>query len=80
MCHSLANCEDHYFKFAQHRRPSDVHVHFFGTSQLSHTTRYWKYRPGYEVRIDAPTGSSPLVSVVATGDDESSAPVTVRLA
>lgn len=80
MCHSLANCEDHHFKYAQHRRPGDVHVHFFGTSKLSHTTRDWKYRPGDEIRIEAPTFSSPLVNVVAAGDDRSSAPVTVRQA
>lgn len=80
MCHSLANCEDHHFKYAQHRRPGDVHVHFFGTSKLSHTTRDWKYQPGDKIRIDAPKFSSPLVNTVAASDDESSAPVTVRLA
>jgi hypothetical protein len=36
MCHSLANMEHHHFKFAPHRRPGDVHVHFFGTSALSY--------------------------------------------
>lgn len=80
MCHSLANCEDHHFKYAQHRRPGDVHIHFFGTSKLSHTTRDWQYQPGDEIRIEAPTFSSPLVNVVAAGDDDSSDPVTVRLA
>jgi hypothetical protein len=35
MCHSLRNIEHHHFKFAAHRRPSDVHVHFFGTDYLS---------------------------------------------
>lgn len=80
MCHSLANCEDHHFKYAQHRRPGDVHIHFFGTSKLSHTTRDWKYQPGDEIRIEAPTFGSPLVNVVAAGDDGSAAPVAVRLA
>jgi len=78
MCHSLANCEDHHFKYAQHRRPGDVHVHFFGTSKLSHTTRDWQYQPDDEIRIEAPTFSSPLVNVVAAGEDASAAPVTVR--
>ena len=36
MCHSLANMEHHHFKFGVHRRPGDVHVHFFGTSALSY--------------------------------------------
>jgi hypothetical protein len=35
MCHSLANLEHHHFKFAGHRRPGDVHVHFFGACALS---------------------------------------------
>jgi hypothetical protein len=35
MCHSLQNIEHHHFKFELHRRPGDVHVHFFGTASLS---------------------------------------------
>jgi hypothetical protein len=35
MSHSLRNLEHHHFKFAQHRRPGDVHVHFFGAHSLS---------------------------------------------
>jgi hypothetical protein len=35
MCHSLANMEHHHFKFAGHRQPGDVHVHFFGANALS---------------------------------------------
>src|SRR5438105_13309348 len=35
MCHSLENIEHHHFKFEAHRRPGDVHVHFFGTAALS---------------------------------------------
>jgi hypothetical protein len=35
MCHSLRNLEHHHFKFESHRRPCDVHVHFFGTDCLS---------------------------------------------
>jgi hypothetical protein len=35
MCHSLANIEHHHFKFETHRRPGDVHVHFFGACSLS---------------------------------------------
>jgi hypothetical protein len=35
MCHSLANLEHHHFKFAAHRQPSMVHVHFMGADSLS---------------------------------------------
>lgn len=35
MCHSLRNIEHHHFKFEAHRRPGDVHVHYFGTDCLS---------------------------------------------
>lgn len=35
MCHSLQNIEHHHFKFDEHRRPGDVHVHFFGADCLS---------------------------------------------
>jgi hypothetical protein len=35
MCHSLANLEHHHFKFEAHRRPGDVHVHYYGAPRLS---------------------------------------------
>jgi len=35
MCHSLVNMEHHHFKFDSHRRPGDVHVHFFGADAFS---------------------------------------------
>jgi hypothetical protein len=35
MCHSLANIEHHHFKFAAHRQPGVVHVHFMGADCLS---------------------------------------------
>ena len=35
MCHSLRNIEQHHFKFETHRRPGDVHVHYFGACALS---------------------------------------------
>ena len=35
MCHSLQNMEHHHFKFETHRRPGDVHVHYFGAHSLS---------------------------------------------
>ena len=35
MSHSLRNLEHHHFKFEAHRRPGDVHIHFFGAHSLS---------------------------------------------
>ena len=35
MCHSLANMEHHHFKYDLHRRPGDVHVHYFGACGIS---------------------------------------------
>ena len=35
MCHSLSNIEHHHFKFEPHRRPGDLHIHFFGASAFS---------------------------------------------
>jgi hypothetical protein len=54
MSHSLANLEDHHFKYPQHRQPGDIHVHFFGTSKLSLQHRTWIYQTGdvIEVQFD----------------------------
>jgi hypothetical protein len=35
MCHSIANLEQHHFKYADFCRPGDVHIHFYGASVLS---------------------------------------------
>jgi hypothetical protein len=35
MSHTLANLEHHHFKYPAHRRPGDVHVHFFGADAFS---------------------------------------------
>jgi hypothetical protein len=35
MCHSLANIEHHHFKYESHRRPGDLHIHFFGADAFS---------------------------------------------
>ncbi len=80
MSHSLANCEDHHFKYPQHRVPGDVHLHYFGTSRLSHSTRDWKFADGDEIRIDAPEFSASLVNTVRRSVKPKSAPVQVRSA
>jgi hypothetical protein len=35
MSHSLANLEHHHFKYAQHQRAGDVHIHFYGADAFS---------------------------------------------
>jgi hypothetical protein len=35
MCRTLANLEHHHFKYDTHRRPGDVHIHFFGADAFS---------------------------------------------
>ncbi|MGB7157850.1 MAG: AraD1 family protein [Tepidisphaeraceae bacterium] len=39
MCHTLTNLEHHHFKHAEHRRPGDAHVHFFGADFFSFKDR-----------------------------------------
>ena len=78
MCHSLANCEDHHFKYPQHRQPGDVHLHYFGTSKLSHTSRDWKYQPGDEITVTAENFGAPLVNNVEAGDPILTQPITVK--
>jgi hypothetical protein len=68
MSHTLANCEDHHFKYPLHRVPGDAHVHFFGTSQLSYSTRDWKFQPGDVITISAEGFSAPLSNPVVGGD------------
>ncbi|MGP9663029.1 SUGAR TRANSPORTER [Halomonas citrativorans] len=53
MAHSLANLEYHHFKYAQFRRPGDVHVHYFGTATLSFADNI-SVRDGDRFEIDLP--------------------------
>ena len=64
MSHSLANLEDHHFKYPQHRQAGDVHLHFFGTSKLSYSTREWKFADGDVVKVEATGFSAPLINRV----------------
>lgn len=77
MCHSLANIEDHHFKYPQHRLPRMVHVHYLGTSKLSYGSRNWKYQAGDEIRVEAPGFSPPLVNTVACPHAGDHKPVSV---
>jgi hypothetical protein len=77
MCHALSNLEDHHFKYPQHRRPGDVHLHFFGTSKLSFKARDWRYQPGDEIRIESSAFAEPLVNAVAGSPEADGKPVAV---
>jgi hypothetical protein len=59
MSHSLANLEWHQFKYAQFRRPGDVHIHFLGTATLSFSDGF-KAEPGDEFEIEAQPFTLPL--------------------
>jgi hypothetical protein len=59
MCHSLANLEYHHFKYAAHRRPGDVHLHFFGTATLSFADDM-RAQPGDVFEIELPALGAPL--------------------
>jgi hypothetical protein len=64
MCHSLANLEYHHFKYAAHRVPGDVHLHFFGTATLSFADGI-RVEPGEQFEIDLPALGAPLVNPLA---------------
>lgn len=59
MCHTLENLEYHHFKYAAHRRPGDVHLHFFGTATLSFADGF-RAAAGDVFEIDLPPLGAPL--------------------
>ncbi len=61
MCHSLANLEYHHFKYAQHRVPGDVHLHFFGTATVSFVDAI-RVEPGDSYEIALPALGAPLIN------------------
>ena len=63
MCHSLANLEFHHFKYAAHRRPGDVHLHFFGTATLSFADGM-QVQAGDRFEIELPDFGEPLVNML----------------
>jgi hypothetical protein len=69
MSHSLANLEWHQFKYAQFRRPGDVHVHFFGTATLSFSDGFTT-EAGDEFEIEASPFRLPLRNWLVRSDAE----------
>jgi hypothetical protein len=69
MSHSIANLEHHHFKYAQFRRPGDVHVHFFGTATLSCSAGV-KTRAGDVFEMSADAFILPLRNPLVCARDE----------
>ena len=63
MSHTLANLEDHHFKYPHFRIPGDVHLHYFGTMKLSFPDRP-TYQTGDEIEIRFNGMGAPLVNYV----------------
>jgi len=65
MCHTLENLEYHHFKYARHRRPGEVHLHFFGTATLSFADGI-RAQPGDVFEVDLPALGAPLRNSLQT--------------
>lgn len=68
MCHSFANLEYHHFKYAEHRRPFDVHLHFFGTATLSFADSI-RVQSGDVFEIELAEFGAPLTNPLQVGED-----------
>lgn len=69
MSHSLSNLEWHHFKYAQFRRPGDLHVHFFGTATLSFSDGF-STEAGDEFEIEASPFALPLRNQLIRSDEQ----------
>lgn len=65
MSHSLSNMEYHHFKYDMHRIPGDLHLHYFGTSQLSFSSRNWKFKSGDKIKIKSSNFQGTLINSVS---------------
>lgn len=69
MCHSLANLEYHHFKYVAHRRPGDVHLHFFGTATLSFADGV-RVQPGDRFEVELSEFGEALVNPLAIAEPD----------
>ena len=76
MCHSMANLEHHHFKFANHRQPGTVHIHFMGADCLSFGEGV-RLEAGDITEVEFENFGRPLRNVIAK-EKPLSAPVRVR--
>jgi hypothetical protein len=66
MCHSIANLEQHHFKYSGFRRPGDVHIYFYGASALS-TAAGFQTQPGDVFEVEAALFGRPLRNPLVRG-------------
>ncbi|WP_449379856.1 AraD1 family protein [Bradyrhizobium sp. UFLA05-112] len=64
MSHSIANLEHHHFKYRAFRRPGDIHIYFFGASNLSFSAGV-RLQGGDTFEIESPTFGRPLRNPLA---------------
>lgn len=69
MCHSLANLEHHHFKYNAHRRPGDLHIHFFGADTFSFGEGV-RLEDGDMIEIGASAFGRPLRNPVRIAHEE----------
>ncbi|MCU1226218.1 MAG: fumarylacetoacetate hydrolase [Edaphobacter sp.] len=72
MCHSLANLEHHHFKFAGHRQPGMLHVHFLGADALSFGDNV-RLTAGDVTEVSFEGFGRPLINTIAVDETISSA-------
>jgi hypothetical protein len=78
MCHSLRNIEHHHFKYEAHRRPGDVHVHFFGADCLSFGEGI-ELRDGDLMSVEFEGFGRPLVNPLRVAEGSSTLITTIPL-
>jgi len=69
MTHTFANIEHHHFKYADFRRPGDVHCHYYGTATLSFVAGV-TVEPGDVFEISSPTFGRPLRNPLVRAETE----------
>ncbi|RZU40728.1 AraD1 family protein [Edaphobacter modestus] len=72
MCHSLANLEHHHFKFAGHRQPGMLHVHFLGADALSFGDNI-RLKAGDVTEVSFEGFGRPLINTIAVDETITSA-------
>jgi hypothetical protein len=72
MCHSLANLEHHHFKFASHRQPGMLHVHFLGADVLSFGDKI-RLTAGDSTEVSFAGFGRPLINSIAVDETMTSA-------
>ena len=76
MCHSLSNLEHHHFKYEDHRRPGDAHVHFLGATAFSFAAGF-EIEEGDEAVIEFEGFGKALRNPVRV-DRRAPAPISVK--